>query len=148
MRPLFFVVAVVAMTPIALPAHAEQWWVLYRSDPSSGVLDACKRASPTNDFVTMSAGGFFPQYVYHDGYYVEIVVVAANGVAANGQEVSSNYFHSLDACQAIALSVRGRDRQPRDRAFSSRHALRRRDRRAGWCTVSRDTFDAHSITQA
>jgi hypothetical protein len=94
MRPLFFV-AVVAMTPIALPAHAtEQWWVLYRSDPSSGVLD-CKRASPANDFVTMSAGGFFPQYVYHDGLYLEIVVVAANG-----QEVSSNYFHSLDACQA------------------------------------------------
>jgi hypothetical protein len=97
MRPLFFV-AVVAMTPIALPAHAgdtEQWWLLYRSDTSTGVMDSCKSGSPVNDFVTMSARGFFPRYVYHDGNYLEIVVVAANG-----QEVSSNYFHSLDACQA------------------------------------------------
>jgi hypothetical protein len=83
---------------IGSPAHAEQqWWWLYRSDLSTGVLDSCKTGA-VEAFAALSRAGYVPWYVEHkDIDEVDVVFTKVDG-----HNYEESYFRTLDACQRAA----------------------------------------------
>ena len=94
MRPLIVAAALIAA--VQTPSHAADFWENYRSNPSTGVLNSCKLASPAKAFADVSAMGFFPRYEERDGGD-EVIVVWVDG-----QEVALSFFRSLASCQKRA----------------------------------------------
>jgi hypothetical protein len=83
------------------PALADQWWSLYRSNPSSGVLDACGSdvppASPSEGFAYLSQQGYIPHYE-DKGDEVDVVFKQD----PNGYYHYFIYFRTYGACQGAA----------------------------------------------
>jgi hypothetical protein len=93
-----FAVAAVATALMASGAHAEQWWLLYRSDPSTGVLDSCRISSPAKGFADLSLLGYTPSYEPYGDDEVDVVFKQE----PNGHEHAYSYFRTLDDCKKAA----------------------------------------------